>query len=285
MVTISIRPAAPDDLPEVRAICSDDPDDYVPGEFPEWLAEPGHYTFVVELDGRPAGVANAKMLSDWEAWGQGVRVHPALRRRGVGRAITAHWPAVMRERGARVAIIATHAENEPSIRMHEQGGFRTIAHTDVRLWDGQALVRPRGLPRVEAAEDADDLWGRVEASPVLRAHGYVARGLRHFHHLSRAEVERCVAEGRALVAGDAFACYLVRPTWGEEERIATMIAADGPADGLQAIALRLADRAGGWQRVSLDGRKGTAPVEAVTALGFVPLEDWGEMLIMEKDLR
>ncbi len=60
----------------------------------------------------------------------------------------------------------------------------------------------------------------------------------------------------------------------------------GASKGIGAsIALHLADRAGGegWSHVNYDGRKGTAPVEAVAAIGFEPPEDWGELLVMEKD--
>ena len=115
-------------------------EDYIPRVFSDWAAsdDSGSGTFVATLppdavaesaaigtkdDRRPgdtlvegdgAGAADAGdpeavvgciqgvLLSEWEAWGQGIRVDPAARGLGVGTALSAAALDWARDRGARV---------------------------------------------------------------------------------------------------------------------------------------------------------------------------------------
>jgi len=115
-------------------------EDYIPRVFPEWAAsdDPDRGTFVATLppdavaerdasgnnddrdpgdtlvEGDGAGVADtgdpeavvgcvqAVLLSEWEAWAQGIRVDPAARGFGVGTALSTAALDWARDRGARV---------------------------------------------------------------------------------------------------------------------------------------------------------------------------------------
>ena len=75
----------------------------------------------------PAVVGFFQMLRDagnrdhW--WLAGVMVHPARRRRGIGRALIHEAIAFARPRGATVLRSETHVQNAQSIGFHEAIGF------------------------------------------------------------------------------------------------------------------------------------------------------------------
>lgn len=78
--------------------------DYIPSVFPEWVRTDGddQRTFVAEVDGEVVGLGQGVLLSPTEGWGQGLRVDPDYRGRGVSTAITYGLFDWARERGATV---------------------------------------------------------------------------------------------------------------------------------------------------------------------------------------
>jgi len=60
--------------------------DYIPDVFHDWIDAngPEWRTVVVEVDGDVAGICQGKFLSDYEAWLEGMRVHPEHRGEGHG---------------------------------------------------------------------------------------------------------------------------------------------------------------------------------------------------------
>lgn len=92
---VSVRQAREADHDAVVAIADDiwpdrEVNDYVPRVFPEWVATdgPDQRTVVAEVDGGVAGLCQGVLLSDHEAWAQGIRVDPTHRGAGVGRRLT-----------------------------------------------------------------------------------------------------------------------------------------------------------------------------------------------------
>ena len=88
---IEIRPASPEDEERIVAFTSEtwadrDVGDYIPRVFEEWIANDGdgQRTFVLDAGRDIAGICQAVLLSEDEAWAQGMRVNPDYRGRGVG---------------------------------------------------------------------------------------------------------------------------------------------------------------------------------------------------------
>ncbi|MBS3760677.1 GNAT family N-acetyltransferase [Halodesulfurarchaeum sp.] len=86
-----IRPARKTDAADIATFTQDTWDRYEDGDyiskiFPKWAAQsgPDQETFVAESDGTPIGLVRSVLLSDHEAWFQGLRVDPAHRNKGVG---------------------------------------------------------------------------------------------------------------------------------------------------------------------------------------------------------
>ncbi len=87
-----IRPARVADTEAVAAFTKQTWDRYEDGDyiskiFPKWAAEDGprQQTFVAEAEGTPIGLVRSVLLSEHEAWFQGLRVDPDHRNKGVGR--------------------------------------------------------------------------------------------------------------------------------------------------------------------------------------------------------
>jgi len=102
MVAVRVRQARDEDHEAVTAFTGDTwPDreasDYLPRVFPEWVESDGtdQRTVVAEIaDGESGddeeivvGVCQGVMLSEHEAWAQGMRVHPEYRGAGVSYAL------------------------------------------------------------------------------------------------------------------------------------------------------------------------------------------------------
>lgn len=78
--------------------------DYIPRVFEQWVETdgPDQRTFVIEADGAVSGLLQGVMLSEYEAWAQGMRVAPAARGHGASRPMNERlfdWAA---DRGATV---------------------------------------------------------------------------------------------------------------------------------------------------------------------------------------
>jgi len=90
----------------------------------------GHAFFVVEENGLLIGTGG--LLIEAPGVGRIVRVSvsPAHRRRGLGRAISAHLIAAARRRGCHTLLVETTATWTAAIRLYETCGFTPYARHD-----------------------------------------------------------------------------------------------------------------------------------------------------------
>ena len=158
---VVVRKARPTDADAVAAFTQDTwsgrHDDYIPRVFPDWAAsdDPDRGTFVatlppdavdaeglddretgdtfVEGDGAGAvepgdpeaivGCIQAALLSEWEAWGQGIRVDPAARGFGVSIALSTAALDWARDRGATVCRNMVFSWNIAGLGQSRAVGF------------------------------------------------------------------------------------------------------------------------------------------------------------------
>lgn len=159
-MTPTVRPARHDDYDDVVRLTEDVwPDremaDYIPDVFPEWVDSEGptRRTAVVEIEGRVVALAQAVLLSDDEAWFQGLRVHPAHRGAGRSRQVTDHLFEWAAEAGARVGRAMVFSWNEAGLGQSLAAGFEAAA---TFRW-----ARPEpapGTPELPVTDDADAAW-------------------------------------------------------------------------------------------------------------------------------
>lgn len=129
--TPHLREATVDDHDDIKAITADTwPDregqDYLGQVYPRWLnaGDRPKHTLVAEVDDTAVAIAQCVLLTDDEAWGQGLRVHPDYRGIGLSRRLTAALFAWARERDATVVRAIVHAWNEAGLGQSRASGYR-----------------------------------------------------------------------------------------------------------------------------------------------------------------
>lgn len=122
------RPLVPADLDAVAAIeraAFTDP--WPRRAFQELLAEPHLRSLAIDgADGQLAGYAFCSVAAD-----QGeilnLAVHPAARRRGLGRQLLEAALQIMRQAGATGVFLEVRQSNEAAIRLYADAGFRSVS--------------------------------------------------------------------------------------------------------------------------------------------------------------
>ncbi len=124
-------------------------DDYVAECWDDWVSHPENgIPLVARLDGQVVGVAYVHLLSERVAWLQALRVHPEIRRNGVGSALAQAALTHAKARGRQVARLLIDAENHASASMTGQAGFRQVLRlcklqkADLTTAKGPAVEQP-----------------------------------------------------------------------------------------------------------------------------------------------
>ncbi|MBX0295157.1 GNAT family N-acetyltransferase [Haloarcula nitratireducens] len=131
----TVRQARADDYEDVVAfaekVWADRPEtaDYIPDVFREWVESDGsaQRTVVVEADGAAAGVCQAVLLTESEAWFQGIRVDPAHRGEGFGLRMVDRLMDWASERGATVGRNMVFSWNDAGLGQSIAAGFDPLA--------------------------------------------------------------------------------------------------------------------------------------------------------------
>ncbi|MFC6729673.1 GNAT family N-acetyltransferase, partial [Natronoarchaeum mannanilyticum] len=151
---LTVREARADDYDDVVAFTSDTwadrkTGDYLPDVFHDWLAKEDART-AIAVDGDTAvGILQCALLSDREAWLQGMRVDPEYRGRGVGGLLVEHLFDWARSEGATVARNMVFSWNQAGLGQSRATGFEPT--TEFR-W-----LQPD--PTADADHDAHDRLG------------------------------------------------------------------------------------------------------------------------------
>lgn len=172
MGTGSVRQATHEDYDAVVGFTGDtwadrEEGDYVPDVFHDWVDAdgPDQRTVVIEVDGSVAGLCQGKLLSDHEAWLQGMRVDPAHRGAGHGLRLVEYLFEWARDDGATVARNLVFGWNDAGLGQSVAAGFEPRASFRWATPDPRA-----GTPDRPVADDpaaAWSYWARSEARDVL----------------------------------------------------------------------------------------------------------------------
>jgi GNAT superfamily N-acetyltransferase len=123
----TIRPARPADRTLLTALAiGADPTDYLTEVWSAWLIDPRGPLLVLEVDGQPVATGKLTLLSATEAWLEGLRVHPAYRRRGSAQRLIAERLALAHAAGARVVRTVVIATNHPMHQLLCGSGWRPV---------------------------------------------------------------------------------------------------------------------------------------------------------------
>ncbi len=245
-----VREARPADADAVAAFTRDTwgdrQEDYIPRVFPEWAAsdDPDRGTFVATLppeaviDDRPdrdtlvegdgsgaadpdepeavVGCIQGALLSEWEAWGQGIRVDPAARGFGVGTSLSNAVLEWARERGATVCRNMVFSWNVAGLGQSRAVGFEPA--TEFRFAEPEPDADAVESDPAEAPPVTDPdpnaawaLWGDSEARDHLGGLALDPDESWACSELTRGRLATAAAEDRLLAAADdALAGFAVR---------------------------------------------------------------------------
>lgn len=128
---VAVRQARSEDKDAVLAFTQDTWDrvgDYVPDVFDEWIATDGptQRTFVATVEDDPVGLCQGVLLTDHEAWAQGMRVDPDYRGRQVSPNLTRavyEWAA---EQDATVCRNMVFSWNQAGLGQSRAMGFDPV---------------------------------------------------------------------------------------------------------------------------------------------------------------
>lgn len=191
--------------------------DYVPEAFPEWVEadDPDRRTVVAEVGGEPVGLLQASLLTDDEAWLQGIRVHPDHRGAGHGLAMTASLCDWCRERGATVARNMVFDWNGAGMGQSRAAGFSPgPACRWLRPEPTEGDEGTEGSSELDVREDgaaAWRYWTHSDARSTLDGLALDDEETWAVAELTRDRFDGLAESGRAIaVAGDRTRAMTVR---------------------------------------------------------------------------
>ena len=217
--SVEVRPATPGDYEAVVSFTGDTWDrveDYVPDVYHDWLAGDGQ-VLVAQQDGSVVGLGQAVLLSETEAWLQGMRVAPAARGVGVATAITETLFDWARAQGAVVARNVVFSWNPAGLGQSRAAGFEPV--TAFRL------LRPdpaEGTLPGTITDDTDAAWAFWSdgGGEALSGLGFDLDESWALRRLSPGMLERAANETALLVDvadGTRGMAYRTRTVEGEPE--------------------------------------------------------------------
>lgn len=205
---LTVRPARTDDADEVAAFTRETwpergLEDYLPDVFPEWVRTDGEHqrTLVAETADAVVGCAQVLLLSDYEAWCQGMRVAPQARGQGVGRRLTDACFRWARERGAVVARNLVFSWNAEALGLSRAAGFSPV--TEFR-W-AYPVPDPDAAPDGRVSADpaaAWAFWSDSDANAILHGLALDLDEAWALAQLTRPALERAAEETALIVVGN-----------------------------------------------------------------------------------
>ena len=266
--TLEVRPARPEDRDAVLAFCAHtwDDGDYIEYAWDNWLRDQQEQRSVLLvglLAGQPVALNRVVMVSEDEAWLEGMRVDPAYRRMGFGAVITSRGLVAARERGAHVARLITAEDNHAVQAMIARFGFVRVA--EMVRYRGPALPADDAVEELAALahpgpDDLERIWAWLEQSNLAPLNG----GLEYYHWQARALTEpllrgylaagqvRLIEEWGAIQSLAILAPRLEARGWRETTTLPVRYV-DGLADSIGRLGLALRAEAAtmGCDRVEL----------------------------------
>jgi ribosomal protein S18 acetylase RimI-like enzyme len=247
-----VRRAQPEDRDAVLAFCAHtwDDGDYIAEVWDKWLADEHNALLVGVLNGTPVALERVRMVSEDEAWLEGMRVDPAYRRRGFGRVMVSRALVTARAMGATVARLLTSDTNVASQKLVERFGIVKVA--EMIRYRAPALkpeeVGDAARLTIPSEQDFERIWAWLEQSNLAPLNGGLEITDWHAEALTEPLLRRYLTAGQVMLLEEwetigALAVALPH-RWDEAEPWALEVRyIDGLADAIDRLAYALRQRA------------------------------------------
>jgi len=166
-MSLLIRDARAEDKPAVIELTRTiwEGEDYLPYVFDDWLETTSGEFFVLELDGRLAGLGRALVSEEGDAWLEGGRIHPELQGQGLASVMFAYQMHKVRRLGCRAARFTTASDNLPVQHLATATGFQKITDSSLCEADPGGDFNAVVLGKMER----DAAWDMIQASDWWKA--------------------------------------------------------------------------------------------------------------------
>ncbi len=131
MVEVQVRLARAEDREAVLAFCQhtwENQSDYIHLVWDQWFAEPEGQIFVAVVNDVPVGIARVFMVSDSEAWWEGLRVDRAYRGLGIARILNAQREQFLRENNVKISRCHVNSRDKVMLGMMTRRNRKIVAH-------------------------------------------------------------------------------------------------------------------------------------------------------------
>ncbi len=165
-----VRPMRREDRPAVEAIAAQvwGGEDYIPYVFDEWLADPAGVFCAATLHGVLIGLSRLAHMGGDQWWMEGLRVDPAYRGLGVGRALHNFMLGRALEHAPGQVRLSTASDNLAVQKLARDTGFRRVAAFEPYGAEADPGQDTRWLVRL-GPEHAGAAWARLTTLPHIRA--------------------------------------------------------------------------------------------------------------------
>jgi len=240
---VEVRPARPEDKEAVLAFCEhtwEDHEDYIPYVWDDWLADPNGCLFVAVVDGQPVAIERVALMSDREAWWEGLRVDPRYRGRGLVGAMRPHLRRYLREHRVAVSRMATSSRNTIVHGMAARRGMQRVGR--YVLYEADAVESTATELTQLTPDDFDAAWALLTDSDIFAGvhRLYVSRGWA-WQELTPQQLRTRLAGGKVWGlrrAGQLTALAILSPAEGGDDRL-WIGYADGTSPALPVLLREL----------------------------------------------
>lgn len=176
-----VRPGSDADQPLVDEVCAEiwGGEDYVPYMWKHWGKDSNNQRYILELEGQPVGLYCLRLgiATPTSAWIQGVRVAPALRKRGIAGGLLEHAMAASRTQEMTELRYTTALDNTPMHRLAERYGFHYVStyliqdyaknaiNNEVKSEKQATATSADTKPRAVQPEELEAAWNLITHSP------------------------------------------------------------------------------------------------------------------------
>ncbi len=130
MLEVEVRLARSEDREAVLAFCQntwENQSDYIPLVWDQWFAEPEGRIFVAVVNDVPVGIAGVFLVSESEAWWEGLRVDRAYRGQGIARILNSQREKFLRENNVKISRCQVNSRDKIMLGMMTRRNRKIIA--------------------------------------------------------------------------------------------------------------------------------------------------------------
>jgi GNAT superfamily N-acetyltransferase len=163
---VEIRLAQTEDKEAVLAFCQhtwEDRKDYIDQVWDKWLADEKGKIFVAVIDNQPVAMIRVVLMSEREAWWEGLRVDPRYRKRGLVKLLEASVERYLVAANINISRSAVLASNEIMNGIMIRRGRQKVGRYFWYVADS-INSSPSQLKKLEIS-DFDSIWNLITTSP------------------------------------------------------------------------------------------------------------------------